>query len=382
MFAIIRVALFGSYGKVLKWVCERGMQIGMHSLYQHFPVECRFKQKVYASYRWGKGWVKRGKRPFFWGIPIGWGKKEIKAYIDDLRSEGIEWDEKPEEVEDVLKAENIMEYATYEVFETDDLIPSLCRLVGEIKQGRNKKNAIKKWVSHYGFLGIHIDDEGHLPSWESLTDFWEEAKTLADLWDKFRQVTQRDLDGMREWIRFVPLSKGIKYLQGDEWNTKAVYWPFEIEIKEGETFEEAAGRSMRAGEPIFAATIEEINRNPLEFFQLAGLGYILQRIEKKIAGMEWTFTGLEKISNPHDDVFKLKPVIKPRNLLQAMYLQFYILLCGQNVKVCKWCGKPFDLRGSYNKNREYCSDTCKHSAKSHRYRERKRLETLLKNSST
>jgi len=357
--------------------------MGMHSLYQHFPIECRFKQMVHTNYRWGKGWVHRGKHPFVWGIPPGWVKKEIQAHIEDLRSKGVEWDEKPEEVEDVLKAEKSTEYSTYNAFETADLIPSLCRLVREVKQGRNKKAAIKKWVSQYGFLGVYVDADGDIPSWESLADFWREAETLADLWDKFRQVTQRDLDGMREWIRFVPLSKGIKYLHGDEWNTKAVYWPFEVEIREGETFEEAAGRrSMRAGEPIFAATIEEINQNPLEFFQLAGLGYVLQRIEKKVAGTEWTFTGLEKISNPHDDIFKLRPVIKPRNLLQAMYLQFCILLCGHNVKVCKWCEKPFDLRGSYSKNREYCSDTCKHSAKSRRYRERQKLKALLKNSST
>ncbi len=354
--------------------------MGMHPLYHHFPVECRFKQKVYASYRWGKGWVKRDEHPFFWGIPIGWGKKEIKAYIDELRSKGVEWDEKPEEVEDVLNAEKSTKYSTYEAFETADLIPSLCRLVKEVRQGRNKKAAIKKWVSQYGFLGVHVDADGDMPSWESLADFWREAETLADLWDKFRQITQRDLDGMREWIRFVSLSKGVKYLLGDKWNTKAVYWPFEVEMREGETFEEAAGRGYRKGEPLFGANLEEITRNPLEFYQVAGLHYILEKIKGKLADVGLSYTGLEKISNPHDDVFKLKPVIKPKNLLQAMYLQFYILLCGQNVKVCKWCGEPFDLRGSYSKNREYCSDTCKHSAKSRRYRERQKLKALLKNS--
>jgi hypothetical protein len=64
-------------------------------------------------------------------------------------------------------------------------------------------------------LGVHFDADGYIPRWESLADFWREAETLADLWDKFRQVTQRDLDGMREWIRFVSLSKEIKYLLGE-----------------------------------------------------------------------------------------------------------------------------------------------------------------------
>lgn len=111
----------------------------------------------------------------------------------------MDWDEKPEEVEDVLKADDSLEYSTYNAFETADLIPSLCRLVRDVRQGRNKKAAIKKWVSQYDFLGIHVDADGHIPSWESLADFWREAETLANLWDKFRQVTQRDLDGMREW---------------------------------------------------------------------------------------------------------------------------------------------------------------------------------------
>lgn len=187
---------------------------------------------------------------------------------------------------------------------------------------------------------------------------------------------------MREWIRFVALHPGIRQLVGKECHTKAVYWPFEVEMREGETFEEAAGRSFGKGHVAFPATLEEINRNPLEFYQVAGLHYILEKIKGKLADVGLNYTGLEKISNPQDDIFKLRPVIKPRNLLQAMYLQFHILLCGHNVKVCKWCGKPFDLRGCYNKNREYCSDTCKHSAKSHRYRERQKQRALLKNSST
>ena len=350
--------------------------MGMHSLYQHFPVECRFKQEVYANYRWGKGWVWREKRHFLIGLPPGTGKKEAQAYLDYLKAQGLDLQRKPEEVEDVLKAEGSIEYSTYNAFETADLIPSLCRLVKEVRQGRNKKAAIKKWVSRYGFLGVHVDADGDIPSWESLADFWREAETLADLWDKFRQVTQRDLGGMREWIRFVALHPGTKKVFGDKWNTKAVYWPFEVEMREGETFEEAAGRGYRRGEPLFSASLEEITRDPLEFYQVAGLHYILEKIKGKLADVGLSYTGLEKISNPHDDIFRLRPVIRPRNLLQAMYLQFYILLCGHNVKVCKWCERPFDLRGSYSKNREYCSGTCKHSAKSHRYRKRQKLKAL------
>lgn len=353
--------------------------MGMHLLYQHFPVECRFKQKVYTRYKWGKGWIRRGEYPFLWGIPPGWGKEKIQAYIDYLKAKGVDLKRKPEEVEDVLRAEENTKYSTYNAFETTDLISSLCRLVGEVKRGRNKKAAMKKWVSQYGFLGVHVDADGHIPSWESLVGFWQEAETLAGLWDRFRQVTQRDLDGMGEWIRFVALRPGVKWLLGDKWNTKAVYWPFEGGVREGETFEEAAGRGLKGGEPLFTATIEEIDHNPLEFYQVAGLHYILEKIEEKLADVGLSYTGLEKVSNPHDDIFKLRPLIKPRNLLQAMYMQFYILLCGHNVKVCKWCGQPFDLRGSYSKNREYCSDTCKYSAKSHRYRERQKLKIFLKN---
>ncbi len=360
--------------------------MGMHSLYQHFPIECRFEQKVHTGYKWGKGWIRRGEYPFLWGIPPGWGKEKIQAYIDYLKAQGVDLQRKPEEVEDVLKAEESTEYSTYNAFETADLIPSLCRLVKEVRQGRNKKAAIKKWASQCGFLGVHVDADGDIPSWESLADFWREAETLADLWDKFRQVTQRDLDGMREWIRFVSLSKGVKYLLGDKWNTKAVYWPFEVEMREGETFEEAAGRSFGKGHVAFSATLEEITRDPLEFYQVAGLHYILEKIKGKLADVGLSYTGLEKISNPHDDIFKLRPVIKPRNLLQAMYLQFYIFLCGHNVKVCKWCEKPFrlDLGNPYSKDRrskEYCSLTCKHSAKSHRYRGRQKLKAFLENSS-
>jgi len=346
--------------------------MGMHKLYEHFPIECRFEQKVYSGYEWKVGLANKSRTFFLTGPVPKKGKKEIQSWLDYWKTQGVDWGATADDFEDVIGVFDSMKHSTYEAFEREDLISSLQQVVLGVRQGRDKKKEILKWVSQYGFLGVQIDNDGHIPTVESLADFWREAETLIDLWDKFRQVTQRDLDGMKEWIRFVPLNKVIKYLHGDEWNTKAVYWPFEAEVREGEAFEKAAGRSMRAGEPIFGATIEEINRNPLEFFQLAGLGYILQRIEKKIAGTEWTFTGLEKISNPQDDIFKLMPVIKPKNLLQAMYLQFYILLCGQNVKVCNWCGKPFDLKAKYSRNREYCSETCKNTAKSYRYRTRQK----------
>lgn len=146
-------------------------------------------------------------------------------------------------------------------------------------------------------------------------------------------------------------------------------------------------RSSSIYDLYFTDSLEEINRDPLNYYQVAGLHCILVEIKKNLSNVGLSYTGLEKISNPHDDIFKLRPVIEPKNLLQAMYLQFYILLCGHNVKVCKWCEKPFrlDLGNPYSKdrkNKEYCSDTCKHSAKSHRYRERQKVRAFLKNSST
>ena len=359
--------------------------MGMHKLYEHFPIECRFKQKVYSGYQWKVGLASKDRARFLTGPVPNKGKREIQSWLDYWKTQGVDWGATADDFEDVICPVESMEYSTYEAFTTAELIPSLHQLVWRVRQGKDKKKEMLKWVSQYGFLGVQIDSDGHLSSVETLADFWREAEALTGLWDKFRQVTQRNLEGMREWVKFVPLHPEIKRLVGEEWNTKAVYSPFMKEKRSGiefvpgedlqrkeETFEEAEGRRL-SGEPLFRPTLEEINDSPLEFYQVAGLEYILTKIAMKLRGVELSYTGLEKISNPQDDIFKLRPVIKPKNLLQAMYLQFYILLCGQNVKVCNWCGKPFDLKAKYSRNRKYCLETCKNTAKSYRYRTRQKL---------
>ncbi|WP_170085421.1 hypothetical protein [Kyrpidia spormannii] len=267
----------------------------------------------------------------------------------------------------MLVAEEQGEYTFYNAFETADLISSVSRMVEDVRSGKNKKAAVKKWVSEYGFLGANLGSDFVHPKWEALADFWREAETLADLWGKYKQVTQRDMSGLRGWIRFVELpNDGDPLIPSPEGSrTKSDF------------SKEPGVMSFGTADLFFSATLEEIGQNPLRFYQLAGLRYILVRINGRIKSLELNYTGVEKIENPQDDIFKIRPVLYPRTLLEAMYLQFYILLSGHNVKICKHCGKPFPLKEKYSKNRVYCSDRCNNAAKMRNYRERKRQQVFL-----
>lgn len=344
-------------------VCIRGDAEGMQ-----FVAECRFIQRVYQDYRWRQGWVHRPRfvdevddrvralHTTFWLLPPGWGKDEVQAYLNRLKNQGVDVGKTTEDVEDVLQAVKDAGYTTYNAFENPDLIPSLYRLVKKWGK-KNRKKGMKEWVSQYGALGIN-DTQGKR---ESLADFWREAETLADLWEKFQQVTQRDLESLREWIKFVSIEGLPLISEVRKGKTKAEYAPF------------PPGGGGTVGGPCFYDSLGEIERNPLPYFQLAGLDYILTRVQNRLRGLRAAYSEVERITNPQEDIFKIQPRVVPVNLLQAMYLQFYLLLSDRSVKVCKCCGRLFrPEEDGYRKDRQYCSDSCKLTAKSRRYRERKK----------
>lgn len=346
--------------------------MGMHSIYEHFPLECSFNQEVHKGYRWRKAWLYRDRNSIYF-LPPGVSKTGIPAYKEHLleRNIKVEWD--ADDVEDVLVAEDKYDFSEYNAFSVDDLISSLRNAVNDVRNGKNKKMVMKKWVTQHGFLGVNMANVAHAPrpEWETLTDFWREAEKLTTLWDKYEQVTRRDIKNLKEWIRFVPLDEFDEFdpflpFAQEGYASKSMYAPFP----------NACVRTFGAHDVYYRATLREIEENPLPFYQIAGHNYVITEISHKLSILRLGYNSVKKIENPQDDTFKINPILAPHSLLEAMYLQFYILLCGQNVKVCKNCGKPFSLTRKYSKNRVYCSESCKHTAKSRAYRERKRLKAI------
>ena len=68
-----------------------------------------------------------------------------------------------------------------------------------------------------------------------------------------------------------------------------------------------------------------------------------------------------------DDI-KVKPAFAFENLIDALFMQFLIAIT-ESKKICPICDTSFTPE---RKDRIYCSDSCKLTARSRRYRQRKR----------
>jgi len=313
-------------------------------MYEMFnlPLKCVYKQTVYNRVEW-----KQEKFP-----------SEYTSSPSDP----------PPEIRDeqVLIADRKQEHSSFDVFSRNDLISSIYLLFKKMQTSKNKQDDIKKWVEKYGFLGCNIIPQEKrggwrsYPSWESLADFLKEAGCLADLWDKYRQVTQNDLSSLREWIRFVPEPE-------HEIHRQLLFWPEKARAKaDYYPFIPPKTMTRNPKDTFFYRTLDEIEAKPLWHYQIAGIRYIARVIEDRLQGLNIISTNWEYIGNESDTVLKTEAGIECRNLLQAMYLQFFMLMADPGIKkVCPVCGHIFPPREAKH---IYCSEKCANTAKARRYR--------------
>ncbi len=263
------------------------------------------------------------------------------------------------------------EYEIYNPFEKSDLIPSLVRMVEEVRRGKDKKELIKKWTEQWGFIDEFIllhkkfapnlrnlheiaEREYNHPLipqsdqrvQQSLEKLWSKSEIFADLWIRYRDVTNRQLDNLKKWIHFELADYG---------ESKPDYYV--MAVIQGKPFA-----------PI-SNSLEEIEKDPLYFYQAAGFNYILNEVT---IGARSDLTPVTvNISRTRDqDIFKIQPCLVPHTLLNAIYLQFFMLLCANNNKICAnyKCNKPFEPN---RVDQQYCSETCKNTEKSRRQRSRR-----------
>ncbi|WP_425622502.1 hypothetical protein ACPT9H_18190 [Brevibacillus borstelensis] len=319
----------------------------MHSAFS-FPFECVYLQKVYKKVQFG--------------VP-----DEYKTLVH-----GESFTKLSEEERTFLIAKDPADFETYNAFDEPDLIPSLVRLVERVNAGANKRESVKKWVEKWGFLDatylfpnkidFDLTDLRTLAERNVLYDpllspiiarrerafmnlrkFWEIATIFVRLWRMYQQITNRQLDDLKQWIRFEP-----KEIDRDH------RW-VDVDI-EGKPF------------TIITNSFAEIERNPLYYYQAAGFQYIIRAVSGSTRGLIFD-TAEVKIDTMRDqDFFKVTPVLKAETLSQALYVMFYLLLCENTKKICINCGKPFPPN---RRNQQYCSETCSNTSKSRRHRQRK-----------
>ncbi len=273
-----------------------------------FPIDCRYKQKVYRRYAWGGG--------------------SLRTASDEC--------------------------SLYDAFDNPDLISSLVRLVERTSEG-GRKAAMKRWVEAHGFLTSSARGGA---STEKLEDFWTGAESFVRQWGMYGFIRNRRLGELKKLVRFAELDMlDLGFHPGA--NAKTVFADCE---KDGFIVQTTS-------DTFYKATLKEIDRDPLPYYQVAVFVRVRKSIEYQLEGIalqshEWSI-----IKEPDRDHYRIVPHLLTKNLLQALYLQFYILLNDTTKKVCDACGSIF---APSRRDQKYCSDTCKNTAKSRRWRSRKR----------
>lgn len=215
----------------------------------------------------------------------------------------------------------------YEAFENNDLIPALVRIVNK-KFEKNPCEGMFAWVKQYGFL---VNNEGKCNpgEGESVEDFRREALLLTDLWKKYKQLCNEDIDGLRVWINV-----SVNY-----------FW--------------TASYDSDASHSVISDT---------ELGALIAMGRFVLRKE-----LLNRCTDLKITTDAIYPDEKINLFLSPPNLLQAMYLQFLFYIKSDSpYKICPVCYGRFIPK---RKDQIYCQDEfspnkCRETAKARRQRSR------------
>lgn len=257
-------------------------------------------------------------------------------------------------------------YSKYDAMDDINIIPSLVTLVSDDSTAKQQEGAIKKWIRQYGFLTSPNRPGVKGCDWreENLEIFWDKAKQLANLWDIYRMVTNRELEELKTIISFED-SMFADLINGNyvmtPGHTKCSIYPYETKVQDDVITSSKYTK-------YFNTTLDEINKNPLRYYQMAAFSYIKTEVQRQLKGIALVSKDMQLEGSNDQDYFKTFPIIETDTLIQALYLQFYIILSTPGKKICQECGDMF-LPG--RRDQKYCSDTCKNTAKSRRYRNRK-----------
>lgn len=258
---------------------------------------------------------------------------------------------------------------SYDVFETIEIIPDIIQLAEKLERtgeswsywSENERNinlAIE-WMKKWGHLNaktenitVDLQTVGNFYG-EYVQDFFQNIVKFYKLWDLYKGVANRDLDKLLEITEVYDKDLENAFRIAD--NQMAFsFW--EREFFHGEV-------------------ISTYDKNHLlESYQYAALEYLTDELGKHInKGHLYTKT-IRRESNGDMDKFNVKPAMAFWSTLDAIYMQFYILLSEGSKKICPVCNKPFVPE---RKNQKYCpkmphekESPCKLTAKSRRYRER------------
>jgi predicted nucleic acid-binding Zn ribbon protein len=241
---------------------------------------------------------------------------------------------------------------SYNPFDKPDLIPSIIKLVDKVKSGGNKLNLITKWVLTWGLLESNYVIEGNkIYFMEKLDNFWMNINKIYILWDLYKGIVNRDLNKLHEYITISEVD-----------NSKETYV---VHFFKEESFGYKESRRI----------IRDVDPYSFKSYQSAGFSFIVNSIEQHVRNCTIFLNRSVLNHGTQEDSIELTPAITVNSLLDAIYMQFFILLTKNDKKICPVCHTPFFPA---KKDKIYCSTSCKLTAKSRRYRQRKHNKESLK----
>ena len=180
------------------------------------------------------------------------------------------------------------------------------------------------------------------------------------LWEVYGFILNRKLKELKKLVRFVEVDP----------TEPLGHAPAGTHARTVFTHNESNGGWYSAAyDTFYKATVAEIKKDALPYYQQAVFEYVARTVERKLRGINLASKGRAVVRDIIQDHYKIIPCLRPPNMLQALYLQFYILLNDRSKKICETCGAIF---APSRRDAKYCSDTCKNTAKARRYRARKR----------
>lgn len=204
----------------------------------------------------------------------------------------------------------------YDAFDHPELIPELVGACKKIRNGMNKEKVALEWVKKWGFLEENeIHDYGY---GQTLESFLHQVSQFYTTWRFYKYIANRD-------------HQALKNLFESPWDK-----------------------------------LTHFSNDELNNYQWNGIMIIKQQIDRHIKNGQIHTAEVKKDAGTRKDEFRFTASYYFKNLIDAIYMQFYIAL-SESKKVCPTCEAPFTPE---RKNEKYCSITCKNTAKSQRYRKK------------
>jgi hypothetical protein len=263
----------------------------------------------------------------------------------------------------------------YNPFDYDNLIPEFINLIEKVLDDVDLYSNLKKWHSEWGPL---YDDFDH----QTVEKFSEEALKFYALWNFYKAIANRDEEALLDYIEIIK-DEDESEERGEDLFKIGFFLnnPLFKRRPDGfSQFNKKVGLKIfrEIKDPDYYFDFKPTGNEEAEFKQCqeTGMMFLFNQIEKYTNRANLTYGNFQHEQEQESSNFKVEPILRVQNLIDAIYLQLYILFSENEKKICPVCNKPFVPK---RKDQKYCTniiDPSKHSscyltAKSRRYRNKK-----------